>query len=237
MSEPCSGCGKALSLFSGRNVMFEDSDIILCDACFREVGVSINRLKHHMSAAPLIPSHVSEAYTDAVSSLRKASGIPNKRYILSALETTYQDFRLMHSSDFESEAGRKQEELLEQQRQRREEAERKAFQEQEAERQRARVQSRERYIQSINPKYEYTTKYLFDSKTGIIDEGQLNEALAYYAARGWRLVSTSVNEVGKNSYTVGLFGNSSGTNATIDVMVLIFERLVSPASSDGSPDK
>lgn len=79
---------------------------------------------------------------------------------------------------------------------------------------------------SKNPVYEYRTEYLMDDASGILNKRNLDSVLTRYAIDGWRLHTMVVNEAGKNSTTVGIGGISSGTNATMDVTILVFERCV-----------
>lgn len=74
--------------------------------------------------------------------------------------------------------------------------------------------------------YEYTTVYLTDSRSGILDKRQLDETLQEHAAKGWRLHSVITNEAGKNASSISFGGVTSGTNATMDVTILIFERCI-----------
>ena len=74
--------------------------------------------------------------------------------------------------------------------------------------------------------YEYTTVYLRDSYSGLLNQDTLNSTLQSHAAEGWRLHSVLTNEAGKNSSSVSVGGASFGTNATMDVTILIFERCI-----------
>ena len=90
------------------------------------------------------------------------------------------------------------------------------------------IAQREKYylLQKL-PRYEYATETIYDNADGSINVATINAILAKYAKDGWRLVSSLSNEIGKNSTSAGIGGFASGTNATIDQVVLIFERLVS----------
>ncbi len=48
-----------------------------------------------------------------------------------------------------------------------------------------------------------------------------------YAMEGWKLHSVITNEIGKNISAVSIGGITGGTNATVDEIILIFERMVS----------
>ena len=48
-----------------------------------------------------------------------------------------------------------------------------------------------------------------------------------YAMEGWKLHSVITNEIGKNISAVRIGGITGGTNATVDEIILIFERMVS----------
>ena len=90
------------------------------------------------------------------------------------------------------------------------------------------LQAKEHRIQALehNALYEYTTVYLAESRSGILDKTSLDTALAQHAAQGWKLHSILTNEAGKNASSVGFGGIAVGTNATMDVTILIFERCV-----------
>lgn len=90
------------------------------------------------------------------------------------------------------------------------------------------IQANENRIQALeyNALYEYTTVYLTDSRSGILDKNSLDATLQEHAAQGWRLHSVVSNEVGKNVSSTSFGGVSMGTNSTIDVTILIFERCI-----------
>lgn len=79
---------------------------------------------------------------------------------------------------------------------------------------------------SINDIYEYDVVSLNDTKHGSSDLVALQEILSEHGRNGWRLVNTVTNELGHNSSSVSLCGMTSKTNATIDQIILIFERCV-----------
>ena len=74
--------------------------------------------------------------------------------------------------------------------------------------------------------YEYTTVYLADSCSGMLDKNALDTTLQQHAAQGWRLHSVFTNEAGKNASSVGFGGVTAGTNSTMDITILIFERCI-----------
>lgn len=74
--------------------------------------------------------------------------------------------------------------------------------------------------------YEYATVYLSDSSSGFLDKNKLDSALQQYASEGWKLHSIITNEAGKNSSSISFGGVSAGTNSTIDITILIFERCI-----------
>lgn len=73
--------------------------------------------------------------------------------------------------------------------------------------------------------FQYKTIVIPDKAYGQVDTYAIESALNRMGYEGWRLVSTFTNEVGKNLSSFGVGGISSGTNATIDETVLIFERV------------
>lgn len=48
-----------------------------------------------------------------------------------------------------------------------------------------------------------------------------------YANAGWKLHSIITNEIGKNVSSVSIGGFTGVTNATMDEVILIFERMIS----------
>ena len=77
-----------------------------------------------------------------------------------------------------------------------------------------------------NPRYEYATVYIADSRTGILDKNSLDSTLEKYSGNGWRLHSVLTNEAGKNASAIGVGGVTVGSNSTMDVTILIFERCI-----------
>ena len=75
-------------------------------------------------------------------------------------------------------------------------------------------------------RYEYATEYLRDSSNGILDKSQLDSVLKKYSEEGWRLHSVFTNEAGKNASSTGIGGLALGSNSTIDITILIFERCI-----------
>lgn len=81
-------------------------------------------------------------------------------------------------------------------------------------------------IREMNSEYEYIVVSLNDSKCGNLDIDRLSFILNEKAKQGWRLKNVLSNEIGVNSSSFGYGGISTGTNATIDQNILIFERMV-----------
>lgn len=77
---------------------------------------------------------------------------------------------------------------------------------------------------SKNDIYEYDVVSIIDDNTGAVNIDLLRKTLELHGLEGWRLVNTVSNEIGHNLSRHGVGGFSSGTNATIDQMLLIFER-------------
>ena len=82
-------------------------------------------------------------------------------------------------------------------------------------------------IASLNKKYEYCTCVVYDKDSGSADIDQINACIKRYAEDRWRVHSIFTNEIGKTSSSSGYGGISSGTNATIDQTIILFERVVS----------
>ena len=78
----------------------------------------------------------------------------------------------------------------------------------------------------INDLYEYDVVTIRDNKVGSTDISSLRAELDKRGREGWRLVNTFTNELGVNSSSFAGYG----TNATIDEVVLIFERCIKRAS-------
>ena len=104
------------------------------------------------------------------------------------------------------------------------EKERKEQEEKEIERRRKeRTEGREKQILK-NANYEYTVSSITDRKDGSISIWSIEGLLDRYASDGWRLHSVFRNELGKNVSSAGIGGVSSGSNATIEETIFIFER-------------
>lgn len=77
------------------------------------------------------------------------------------------------------------------------------------------------------PRYEYTTARIIDNADGSTNQMQLQSVLMEYANAGWKLHSVITNEIGKNVSSVSIGRFTGGTNATMDEVILIFERMMS----------
>ena len=77
------------------------------------------------------------------------------------------------------------------------------------------------------PRYEYTTARIIDNADGSTNQMQLQSVLMEYANAGWKLHSVTTNEIGKNVSSVSIGRFTGGTNATMDEVILIFERMIS----------
>lgn len=91
------------------------------------------------------------------------------------------------------------------------------------------IQAERNEMLQKNPRYEYCTELVPDDRNGLPSKQALNSILAHYASQGWRLHTAMTNEAGRNSSSTGVGGINTGTNATVDVTVLIFERCIKPA--------
>ena len=74
--------------------------------------------------------------------------------------------------------------------------------------------------------YEYRVVQIYDTQTGNVDPAAIVHQLNDLALDGWRLRCAFANEVGQNSSSAGIYGFTTGTNATIDQNILILERFV-----------
>lgn len=77
------------------------------------------------------------------------------------------------------------------------------------------------------PRYEYTTARIIDNADESTNQMQLQSVLMEYANAGWKLHSVITNEIGKNVSSVSIGRFTGGTNATMDEVILIFERMIS----------
>ena len=89
-----------------------------------------------------------------------------------------------------------------------------------------REEEREELIRSA-PHYEYTVARVLDNRNDSTNQEKLQSVLTEYAREGWKLHSVITNEIGKNISAVSIGGITGGTNATVDEIILIFERMVS----------
>ena len=74
--------------------------------------------------------------------------------------------------------------------------------------------------------YEYKVISLSDNQYGERNVGELSSMLNSLGRDGWHLKCAYSNEMGHNSTSGGIGGFSTGTNATIDQNILIFERFI-----------
>lgn len=74
-------------------------------------------------------------------------------------------------------------------------------------------------------KYEYSVRAIADEASGSVDIAMLQKTLNMMAEEGWRLKSMLTDELGKQIPT-GTGSYSYGTQATIEQVVLVFERPV-----------
>ena len=88
------------------------------------------------------------------------------------------------------------------------------------------LREKQEAILQKNDIYEYDVVAIYDNQSGSVNVSELRNTLKRYADDGWRLVSMVINEVGHNSNSTGFGGVSSGTNATIDQNILVFERCI-----------
>ncbi|MDE6567074.1 MAG: DUF4177 domain-containing protein [Lachnospiraceae bacterium] len=79
--------------------------------------------------------------------------------------------------------------------------------------------------QQINARYEYAVESVVDSG-GSTDTRKMSALINSYAKQGWHVKTIFTNELGHNvsSVSVGMVG--SGTNYTVDEVVIVFEKRV-----------
>lgn len=79
-------------------------------------------------------------------------------------------------------------------------------------------------IEMQNNIMDYKIDVVIDKYTGGTDFEALQKSLNWHSQRGWKVKSIFTNEIGKNSSSVTVGGYTSGTNATIDQTIIIYER-------------
>ena len=84
--------------------------------------------------------------------------------------------------------------------------------------------------------YEYDVVTITDKSTGDMDFVSLKNVLSERGKLGWRLVNSFTNEIGVISSSTSFAGSTTGTNATIDQTILIFERCIKRASLSSSDE-
>lgn len=84
----------------------------------------------------------------------------------------------------------------------------------------------------LNDIYEYDVVNVFDNSSGDVNVYSISKTLEEHAEKGWRLVSTFTNEIGHTSSYSSISGMGSGTNATIDQVILVFERRIAKAKEE-----
>ena len=77
-----------------------------------------------------------------------------------------------------------------------------------------------------NDIYEYDVRYVIDQPTGEEDTETIKALMNEYAAKGWRLHTVYVNELGKSAVSMDIGETTGGSNSTIDQTILVFERVV-----------
>ncbi len=77
-----------------------------------------------------------------------------------------------------------------------------------------------------NPLFEYQVITVDDLSTGQADQGSIQKVLSEWSEKGWRLHTIFTNEIGKSSTAASIGGFGTGTNATIDQTILVFERCI-----------
>lgn len=81
-------------------------------------------------------------------------------------------------------------------------------------------------IKGDNTQYEYKVESILDNQSGIADVTHIEKILNFYAEQGWHLKHIFTNEAGVNSSSVSYMGITNGSNATMDQIIMVFERVV-----------
>lgn len=160
---------------------------------------------------------------------RLSQASPEAKEIIDTAINTYQTMQRKKEEEKEEEKRR----LM--QRKDKEEKQRIAYEDYEHQRRKSiyRIRLEKLKEKGVPGYYEYKVISLFDGNKderksyGQINSRELEKTLNDLGADGWRLVTAYANEIGKTMYSLGIAGVSSGTNATIDEHILIFERYIS----------
>lgn len=78
----------------------------------------------------------------------------------------------------------------------------------------------------INDLYEYKVATIKDCRSGALDAQILEKTLQEYSIQGWRVKDIFSNELGHRSSSISMNGMQYGTNATVDMTYIIFERCI-----------
>ncbi len=73
---------------------------------------------------------------------------------------------------------------------------------------------------------DYAVDVIRDHQNGSTDLDGIKRSLNYHSKEGWRLKTIFTNELGHSAQSLSIKGIGSGVNATINEVVLIYERII-----------
>lgn len=79
--------------------------------------------------------------------------------------------------------------------------------------------------QQVNGRYEYAVESVVDNG-GATNVRRMSELINSYARQGWHVKTIFTNELGHNATSVSVGMVGSGTNYTVDEVVIVFEKCV-----------
>lgn len=220
MATFCTMCGKKIGGLSNKERLF-DTELELCTTCKINVDILEQRLKNAKSSENLdsrfnkIVENINNKYK--ISDENKPLYIYGFKNIYMKQKRVYDEIELREKIN-QSEIDRKYQ--LETEDNRIDDI-------LEMRKNKSHLQD----ILNINDQYEYEVVPIIDTSNGVTNVNQLQIILSKYSVLGWRLKTIISNELGKNAIGIGVGGVSSGTNATIDQLLLIFERKISNAKN------
>lgn len=220
MATFCTMCGKKIGGLGNKERLF-DTELELCTTCKNNVDILEQRLKNAKSSEDLesrfnkIVENINNKYK--ISDENKPLYIYGFKNIYMKQKRVYDEIELREKIN-QSEIDRKYQ--LETEDNRIDDI-------LEMRKNKSHLQD----ILNINDQYEYEVVPIIDTSNGATNVNQLQIILSKYSVLGWRLKTIISNELGKNAISIGAGGVSSGTNATIDQLLLIFERKISNAKN------
>lgn len=218
MAAICTMCGKKIGGLENKEYFF-NTGLELCAACKINVDVLEQRLKNSKSSSNLdsrfakIVDNINNKYK--ISDENKAKYLHTFRNIYMYQKRIYIETELREKIN-QSEIDRKHQ--LENENHEIDDILKTR-----------KDKSHLQAILDINNQYEYEVVPINDTQTGEANFTQLQIVLSKYSVLGWRLKTIISNELGKNSTIDSFNKTATRYNATIDQLLLVFERKISNA--------